>query len=454
MKRRIVCAICILAFLLCGCVPTPEEEYVVNKGDDKAGAEIESTTAPSEPIVQPVFPEHWKDNVTTDIAEVVIDADIVSSDLETYPVYLVGRHSFTREEVVRVANAFFTDMTGVQQGNGMTREEYEAALKSITDKEFEEETRLLQMQYLQEVMNSCSATEEGFSDVSELTVSDIPSGLSSRLIIRQADGRSGNLWFNQSELAMGKSSISPVQPKSWIDDGGGYIGEKDAVIEASITIEQAISEAEAFFEKIGAEGFELAESEEARYFNMYDLSVMSMGWQLQYTRSFGYCPVNASAHAVSEQKIAASSDVSFSRSWNIEWIDIYVSEYGVEYFNWHNPLNDLGVANENVKLMDFEDLSGIIKRYFSAKFGDPDAFVCGYNSIDKMTLTVLPTSKKDSQDAYMMPVWICEIGLYFSLDAENPYSGFMQPGRHELQNKETIAFNAIDGAIVIVPRSQ
>lgn len=453
MKRAIVCFILTAAVLLCGCVPTPDVEYVVNKGDDKAGEEIEATAAPSEPVVQPVFPTRWEDDIMTDAAEVVIDADVVTAGQETYPVYLVGRHEFTGEEIVRAANAFFTDMTGVQKGDGMTREEYEAAIRSIADKELEAETRLSQMQYLQEILNSDPASEEGFKDLSELTVSDIPSAPSPRLIIRQADLRSGNLLFSQSELVMGKSSNSPVQPKSWLEDGGGYIGEKDAVVEPSITVEQAVSEAEAFFEKIGAAGFGLADSEEARYFNMYDLSVMSMGWRLQYTRSFGYCPINASSYAASEQKVTSGDDVSFSRSWNIEWIDIYVSEYGVEYFDWHNPLNDMGAANENVKLMDFDELSGIIKRYFTAKFAGPEAFVCGFNAIDKMTLTVLPTSKKDSKDAYMMPVWICEVGLYFSVDAENPYSGFMQPGRHERQTKETYAFNAIDGTLVVVPRS-
>ena len=456
MKRRIVCAICILAFLLCGCQPTPEEEYVVNKGDDKAGEAIEATAMPSAPIVQPVFPEHWEDDIKTDNAEMVIDADIITAGQETYPVHLVGKHTFSPEEIVQAANLFFPDMTGTQKGIGSTKEDYEEALKTIANKELKEETRDVQMETLNEWIRSASATEALFSDVQSFSASDFQEGQMFELIVRQADGRNGNLFGNGSLLQMSRSSISPVQTKSMIErEGEGYFGEKDASVKANITFEKARSVAEGFLAEIGADGFSIADSDEARYFNMFDLSIMSGGWMIQYTRSFGYCPINATSREASTNSQTIGKvkyDPEYSQSWKCEWIEIYVSEYGVEYFVWHSPLEDKGVANENVRLMDFEDLSVIIKRNFSAKLSDPDFWSPLYFRIDEITLTVLPTGKRDSDDAYMMPVWVCKIGYYHSM-SDDSYSAFYFPGEQHMADWYTVAFNAIDGTRVIVPRS-
>lgn len=454
MKRRIVCAICILAFLLCGCVPTPEEEYVVNKGDDKAGEAIEATAVSSEPIVQPVFPEHWEDDIKTDNAEMVIDADIITAGQETYPVHLVGKHSFTPEEIALAANVFFDNMTGVQEGAGSTKEDYEAALRAVADKDLKEETRALQMESLNGWIKETLASESKFADSTSFSADDFSNRQRIELIVRQSDGRNGNLSSTGRTLMLSKCSICPVQTKSMIEksDGEGYVGEKDASFTAEISAGQAVSAAESFLEKIGAVGFELAESDEARYLNMFDLSVMSTGWMLQYSRSFGYCAINAtSREAANGQRIGkVTGDQAYSRSWQCEWIEIYVSRTGVEYLVWHSPLEDKGVANENVRLMDFETISGIVKRYFAAKMGDPDFWSPLYFRIEEMTLTVLPSGKKDSDDAYMMPVWVCKIGYYHSM-SDDSYSAFYFPGEQHMADWYTVAFNAIDGTRVVVP---
>ncbi|MBQ4448248.1 MAG: hypothetical protein II897_08160 [Clostridia bacterium] len=455
MKRRIVCAICILAFLLCGCVPTPEKEYVVNKGDDKAGEAIEATAAPSEAVIQPVFPGHWEDDIKTDKGEMVIDADIITAGQEKYPVHLVGRHKFSSEEMARAANAFFTEMTGYQKGCGFTAEDCERALKVVAGSGLPDESKKVQMDWLEDLLLGAVVRDEGYTDADSFTEESFGGDSRFDYVIRQSGGLTGQIAFTGSELAMSRCMYSNPQLKTEVERWGSmYEGEKNAVVIAAISLEQAIAEAQAFLKEIGAEGFVPAEYEQARLLNSSTLELMSTGWEIKLVRSFGYAAVNSFENDAAKDPIGrVAGDTEFSYAWKCEWIDIYVSENGVEFFDWLGPLEDKGIANENVQLMEFDELTKIIKRYFTANLSDPDFWSPLYFRIDEMTLTVLPTGKKDSSDAYMMPAWVCVIGLYHSAEDEG-YSAFYFPGEQQLASRSTVAFNAIDGTRVVVPQSR
>ncbi len=454
MKRRIVCAICILAFLLCGCQPTPEEEYVVNKGDDKAGEAIEATAAPSEAVIQPVFPGHWEDDIKTDKGEMVIDADIITAGQEKYPVHLVGRHKFSSEEMARAANAFFTEMTGYQKGYGFTAEDCERALAAVAGSDLPDESKNVQMEYLKELLSGSVVRDEGYNAAESFTEESFGGDSRFDYVIRQSPGLTGQIAFTGSELAMSRCMYSNPQLKTEVERWGGmYEGEKNAVVIAAIPLEQAMAKAEEFLKEIGAEGFVYVESEQARLLNSSTLELISTGWEIKLTRSFGYAAANSFQRDATKDRIGkVAGDNDYSYAWRCEWINIYVSENGVEFFDWHDPLEDKGTANENVQLMDFDELTKIIKRYFTANLSDPDFWSPLYFRIEEMTLTVLPSGKKDSGDAYMMPAWVCRIGLYHSAE-DDGYSAFYFPGEQNLADWSTVAFNAIDGTRVVVPQS-
>ena len=50
MKKLLCILLCLFTLALCACLPTPEEEYVVNKGDDLAEDKINSTALPGKTL--------------------------------------------------------------------------------------------------------------------------------------------------------------------------------------------------------------------------------------------------------------------------------------------------------------------------------------------------------------------------------------------------------------------
>ena len=134
MKKLLAISLCILMLALCGCQPTPDDEYVVNKGDNTAEEKINATPLPTSAVgtapvgtepadtentevdhgfenaaYQPVFPEHWDDSIKTDYKEIIINADITTSGQLSYPVHLVKRHAETTEERNRLGNILFPE---------------------------------------------------------------------------------------------------------------------------------------------------------------------------------------------------------------------------------------------------------------------------------------------------------------------------------------------------------
>ena len=127
MKRLIsvLLLLCLLA-----CVPTPEQEIVVNKGDDIAGEIIRETPRADADTQQSVvtFPAHWTDEIHTKDADMRIDADVIAASQSSHPVYGISRTSFFEMDLQRVFDAFFPSMQAYLVGIRQSREDYEQAI--------------------------------------------------------------------------------------------------------------------------------------------------------------------------------------------------------------------------------------------------------------------------------------------------------------------------------------
>ena len=460
MKRKVLCLLCIFAFMLCGCVPTPDEEYVVNKGDNEAEKAVEATAAPSESSAPFVFPERWEDDILTESGEVVIDAVITGADMEQFPVRAVEKRSFTATEIAAAANSFFNDMTGLQKGSDTTREELETALETVKGSDLPPETKAEQISELKRRAETTRTTDAGFSEREEFTAEDFSRGREYSYLVRRADGPNGSLSATSAEFYFSRRVFAGVQPKSllYLDDGrvgGGYAGEKDPSFEVTLPLETAMDAAEEFMSGLGAKGFVLASCEEARFLENNSIQVISTGYQLKFYRTFGYSAVDtaerdaANSYVKSIGSVVGDDDYSFS--WRYEVMTVYVSENGIEFFDWRQPLEDEGTANENVTLMDFDELSEIIKRYFKVRLAYPDHWTPLYYRVEEMVLSTVPVRRKNSDGAYMMPVWILKIGCYHSKADEN-YTGKYMPGEQVKCDWCIMAFNAIDGSRAVVAR--
>ena len=476
MKKLFSLLLCALMLSLCACQKTPDEEYVVNKGDNKAEEIINQTALPipnTEPpnsdepestqaevtpgwqnaTGQAVFPEHWDFNIMTEYKEMIISADIVTSGMNAYPVNLVRKTEYTAEEFLKVAAYLFQgkELTGWRSGTKPSKEYLTEAMQYIVNADMTEEDKAINLEMLNSSLNGSNISDADNTPCA--SVADIPvSSIGGTFSVFTSNG-GGNISLSEGNISADTNLYCVVQPKSWFRDS-----DPDAPkFSAELGSEQAKAKADEFLAYMAIDGFELYSSEEARCVNIYTTEVYDTGWQLRYTRSFGYVPFSVSLNDAS-----VDGPFSFDGKWGRsvteyfepireEGITLYVTENGIEAVNMHDPYEYVATVNENVQLFDFEELTDRIQLIFGAAINNPYSAE-GYYKLEEMILTVVPTAKKDSSDFYMMPVWVCKIGEYISLGDGLGLSHFYIPGEQLFEQWLTIAFNAIDGTRVSLPR--
>ena len=466
MKKLLAMLLCTLMLSLCACQKTPDEEYVVNKGDNKADEIINQTAIPipnTEPpnsdepepthaemtsewqdaSVQPVFPERWEDVIDNEFKQILIDADVITGDMSAYPVHLTARHSLTADDIRRVGKVLFPDAAGWCSGREVLKETIRDAMADIIDNdELTEETREIQLELLQTELNGSSAVDElRYEQVSGFD--NVPVGASSYYGLKLNDG-TGSVFSTEGSVFLSRC-------KDGTSDFYNELDPDSVPIEPEFELDEAILRTEAFLNDCGLNGFELSASKPERMFNRYSLRDLSSGWNLKFVRSFGYYPFDSNAMDIGDDSLFDfGDDFVFAAQWEMERIELYVAKEGVITFSWSDPVDDVGIVNENVQLMDFDTLSATAKRLLTAAVNSP-YWDEGYFKLEECILTVVPSIKKDSDLAYMMPVWVCRFGAYYSVNGPM-MAHFYTPGEQIKNGQDfTIAFNAIDGTRVALP---
>lgn len=104
MKRLLT--ILLFLLLLIACVPTPDQEAVVNKADHSIK---DTLAAPDAESYRYEAPSRWEETLEMKNLNIVIDADVVLPETDRYPVQTIKRHTFTGEDVLTLLSACFTD---------------------------------------------------------------------------------------------------------------------------------------------------------------------------------------------------------------------------------------------------------------------------------------------------------------------------------------------------------
>ena len=467
MKRSfdlIVALLIVFAMLLCACQPTPEVEPIPNKGDNEAETKIDATPLPVKPddtnqpdtslqpggVYQPVFPAHWAPNADQPYEGLMIDADVNVPKLDHFPVHKAARRVLSQDTLKKIAGYVFPDLILYHKGGSYAREEAEAAMASVAAGDFTEETRTEHLPYLSELVNSSKLKMDDFTAAK--SIEDIDEELSGEMLFLCGDGHVGMMYMTGNIISFSKYNHTIPQSKIDVEsEEGGFIGEKDGIVNAEITLDDALMRAEEFFALAGMEDYELFESSEARLFDSFSLTPVDFGWEMQFMHSFGYVPFNAYDHDDSETGMFRFEEEAYNKPIAYEIVNIFVGKEGVGYFEWKNPTESVGIANDNVQLMSFDEIGPIIERMLTSalKFRKDDA---SSYKLEEIALTVTPQYVRNSSEIYMMPTWVCRIRHYYyspSIGGER----FTEERRTRFYS--TIGFNAIDGTrmtIMSVPK--
>ncbi len=424
------------------CQPTPETEFIVNRGDNLAEKRIEETPAPTgsgtdQPLPTFAVPERWTDEIKTKYITVQIDAEVITSGQTVFPVRTVKRTGFTKEMMQPIMDAMFPDVIAYREGTGLSEEDYDEAIRRAMGLGKTKRARELNWDKQQ-----ATATDAEFIETNHIECTDEPL----QITLLTAKGQKMKASATANGLLLSRRNTGIVYVKTDVEDGVLLFGDEEEESEEMTTVipslssEQAREQAEAFLRGVNIEGFSLCKQEEACYFDLEGNAIWSTGWYLQYVRNYEYYPLDVKYYDGATSGFLSYANIpTYNAGMGNESIKIYVSEQGVEDFAWVYPYAVQEVVNEDVRLMPFEEMKDILKRSISVGV----AYLkerTGYElRVEQLILTLSVQRVRDEKElAYLMPTWVCMIGVY---DKD-------LPGSQKCAGVIAYGFNAIDGTRV------
>ncbi len=475
MKKILVLFIAIS--ILTACVPTPEEEVVLNKTEGRLEAAItETTPVPAyqteEIALQPngttqdapkstdepqgtlraalSAPEHYTDSVEGKVyggmLQIEIDADIEIPNVSAVPVFSVQTKTFSPEEKEKIAKVLLGEGPYYERNRERTKKErLKANIDSLSLILSEIDGRAYGEDYPYDEMRAANEAElqkclERYAEMPDSGPMEPWTGSFQDDEICLAN--SENYWVN-----IQKGQISYYDPLQ--SDWSAVLfctpyGNEDA---------QAIQTASACFEALAKEQFisygilsnvEMLGPERKNDTKQYLVALV---------RTYAGIPCYAytSDHG-SDTAMQAAGVPAYSEQIYPESIEINVRDGKVLSVSWSNVNEVIGTENENVILLPFSNILEVFKKQvFRTIYLDSESQK-SQNAPIAMKITRICFSymrvKKQNEDeiSYLIPVWdfMCAVDAGAMLNA-----GFHQPGEKEwLLQQSILTINAIDGSII------
>lgn len=490
MKRIVI--VCLLLALLIACQPTPQTEFVVNKGDGKMEEIIYGNTQPqtesdevqlahtpgstqsgrapedapqsaaSEAATPqpPAFPSHWTDNLSTQYMNLTIDAEIDFNGLKTFPVYEIANTSFSDAKKQAIILALLPEPEAAHRGTEDSREEIEEKLrcamrgaeKRLPNGTVEYVSWPEQEEYLAELKKqyqSAAPEAELYRPVEIAVLLESEATFT----VRQKSGEKG--WVSSHatkeigtflQVSNGGKGVS-IQRQSWHIPEIWDEPDNPVIIHPTISEETALDFAAQFFETIGTAMPTLIFAEPARMFSSDTLGTVSEGYYLRFRQNAGYPVIYSSVYTQIGGCLSIDDAALYSCPWGMETIELYVDGSGVRSVNWLNPVEIGDCVNQNVPLLPFDELRPCIRNLLRASMRNIDSIsATGYRMTD-MKLTAYPIALRDDRGYVLAPVWY----LSFEVYGLNPRSDEIKVDRLMTDLRMAILINAIDGSAILVP---
>lgn len=456
-KISALIAICLLLLIQIACQPTPEEEVVVQRDGvileekihatpkmpeatedvgQEPEAEEEATSLPTPNMdeickaqleaYKATLPEHWNDYMETSYIKITIDADIVVTNEDSFPVYTVKRGKYDMQKLSDIANKMIPGVTGIREGDMPLPSEYEEAIASLADRGMTE--------YAKYLFDRQQETEEGsYTETDGISFSD---AIKQEWVVKKSDGTSGHISISGNMVRIRTRLEGAIHLQEVLELDGSYQGEGPVYLSPSITQEQAEAMLETFLRENGLEGLSIQSASAARYFTFLTREEISQGWQFELVRGYGYYPIDTFSLASKSQRLRLSAEDSYGAAWSSENMRVYISENGVEYLQWSDPLEILECVNPCVELLEFEEVQNNLKRLLILGVSWTDSTVF-QPTVTKIVLAAAPQQIKDQPGkAYLMPIWVAFLDWHY-LDEGVVFT-------------EVVGINAIDSSRAIL----
>ena len=460
MKRLI--AILLLLCLL-ACVPTPDEEFIVNKGDNVAEHSIKSETRDDAQR----FPDRWDEDapIVCGTIAVSLHAEIVQRADGVYPVYrtrqfpvtqayaaglltkLLGtpvercRNTPTKDDWQREFQAWIDDYNAFIEGE-MQQDGLSGTMEALTTEQYEQTAAW----YAEQIKEApVSNDPEPVSDFSSVPINEMEA------LYTMQDG-------SKALVGVGNESVHKI--RVWHNNNGGWLCLRSYYDAESrwndglkgqwrdtIMIQ---SDAEAILhetlDRLGIAGFDIADVQQANLMVDYghngsEYRSAAQGWGFVLKRLYGGYP--AVPYAVEPSiNLNYANDPTYAEVTMIseERIRIMIDESGLVCFEYDSPKEVLGVESANVGLLSFDEVQTRVKNAFRASLSGSALEQIDTSEVEvyRMILTVYTVHVRNSDDYFEIPCWV----VLF----DNPMTRqFRDDPRIPPQ---MLLLNAVDGSII------
>ncbi len=436
MKRIIPLLLVVLLFA--ACVPTPDEEAVINRTD---GTLVEAITEP--PVTPYVYeaPERWEETYTVRNREIRFAADIAVPTAERFPVETVRQRSLTAEDVAAFLQRLCPGDWEIRE-NELSREELTEDLKRASNMYLGEDDDTGAPVYgpnEEEMRRIQKLIEQAPLEDVYMTLS--PSFLHFPISSVPVRNSRGETWYLSAQSKETRSSIllkrqrdGSVQTETAVMQVGSAPYHPDGLKHVKISREEAVKMSEETLAALGFAGFRVADAEKAIEAQSYSQTEPNEGYLVHAVSALEgtvpCCYAQTSAQTLLQG--AGGSDTTFAPPWRQEFLELYVTEDGVRHIWWSQPKEHVLVANENVQLMPFEafreDLKKLIK-YGTGDYADSPLIV------ERIVLTTaIAQIPNQGDEAFLIPAWA------IFLTTEDDRAAQLAPS--------VLLINAIDGSTI------
>lgn len=509
MKRLILFCLSALLLASAACLPTPEQEYVVSKADNALEQKLNATPNPMEDTVsaqtnekpgqaQPVpeytaapmqtqiFPDRWDEDAIhiREYVTLAIRADIDSKSDGLYPVYKTRAVSFTKAQVIGLAEKLLGKPKKRELVNTPTKSEWGEYLKAYLDEVAAWEAWV----QAGKPNDGVDRDETGYSpeDIERETawymeqIRNAPDQLDKVVVsdysgYHLGDGARYTL-EDGSVAQISTASFGKEQPYNVLTISKGCKNvpnlykqsqyESDKSIKESLTqkavrswvhttLVRADAEAIAYreIERLGFSGFSIAYGQPANLYDSTETSVtrVASGWSFTLRRDYdGYPLVDRFNYESSSHLEFGDGDgYLYNKPIGKESITVFVDETGLWYFGYSNPKEIVGKQTANVELLPFSEIVRIVKNTLSAcypsyRFQGSDNWSFDLE-VYRMVLTPYTLRVRDSEDYYEVPCWVVFFdGWHQTESVERREANRNDPNL----SLDAIVINAVDGTVV------
>ena len=498
MKKHIIIILLASLLLLCACQPTPETEFVINKGDNvleqklyatpepvadtvslhenaSAAPESEPASEPTAaPIRQQIFPDRWDEDgiKLREHATLSIHTDIETRADGQYPAYRTQAEPFTEEQVIRFAEILLPKPVELELIEAKTKQELQDELQQYLDDVADweewvatgkqgdrddtgfdpEEVKKTTDWYMNEIKHAPDTLDAvPVSDYSSYRIGQqagyrLENGESATITTFVGDV-SNVLQISNRCKRYGYVYYETQYQKDLNDPG---FGNDKLWMDAALSQEDAEATLKKGLDRLGLNGFEIRYAERATLLDTSETRTdnVSGGWGFQLSRSFGYPLIDVPFRVSDNLDFGSSDGYSVNKPIHEETITVFVDENGIEYFCYSGRKTVLSEVNPNVELIPFADVQKIVKNALSVSCptwayceGDTDCEL----EIYRMVLTTQTLRVPDSNDYYEIPCWVV---LFDGLFERTP-EGRAATRNDRGMSHDAIIINAVDGTVVI-----